>query len=291
MKRAVSSIVLLIGYCAAAPGDVAIQIIQVCDDAGADCTDLGLNDSNIAAPNDYVYESQMQTIWDQVPAVGTLNFSYTTWNNTAAQQLTSAERTALYGAAWTGGTQPPTAPANTLQIFFVKDHPGTCTIAGCYDGSAGKGWEANPLANPNFSARNAGNAQLGLTGFSTNGRAVMANNGFASDQLAGTLAHEIGHLLGLRHINDDAAAGTTTDPNVTLEDNVANLMWSGGEGPDFDNNLSLVENFPLSAAQKTAVVLNGTAQGFITAVPEPSAFLFMGLASLLAVARKKRLLR
>lgn len=291
MYRAITSLVVFLLLHTVVFGDLAIQIVQVCNDAGSDCTELGPGDTNSAAPNEYVYESQVQAIWSQVPSIGALNFSHTTWNNTAGQQLTQTERDNLYDDAWVGGAQPPAAPANSVQIFFVKDHPGTCINNGgmteCYDGTSGTGWEANPLADPASSARNAGNAQLGVTGFSTNGRSVMANNGFATDQLAGTLAHEIGHLLGLRHVNDDAASNLATDPSVSLEDNIANLMWAGGQGPAYVGGMGLVDNFPLSTDQKTAAFLNGTNQGFVTAVPEPSAFLFIGLVSLLAVAKKK----
>ncbi len=268
-----------------------VQIIQVCNDSGTDCTNLGPSGGMDAS---YLYSSQVNSIWGQA-GIQVTYLPTVQWNNSAAQRLTSSERSSIYGNSFATGTGSP-LPAlavDAVQIFFVNDHPGTG-----YDGTAGSGWVGNPLANPNFSARNAGNAQLYIDGtYSSNGRSIMANEGFASDALSGTLAHEIGHLLGLRHIEDvngGAGAGTVQDPNFSIAGSTANLMWGAGMGPNYDNSISLVENYNLNSDQIAAAIFNGTRLdpdgngiGVLQAIPEPSSFALMLCVCIAAHGRRR----
>jgi len=267
-----------------------VEIIQVRDDAGENPTLLDPSGSG----SGYLYESQVNDIWSQAGIQVT--FTTSTWNNTEAQRLTNAERSAIYGntfAAGSGATLPGLG-IDTLQIFFVMDHSGTG-----YDGSAGSGWVGTPLANPASSARNAGNAQLYISGtFSSNGRVLMANEGFLADSLSGTIAHEIGHSLGLRHVEDvngGAGAGSTQDPDFTVAGTTANLMWGAGQGPSYSNGQTLQENFNLRSDQIAASIFNGldldpdgNGIGVLQAVPEPSSTLLLGLGSLALLMRRSR---
>ncbi len=276
-----------------------VQVIQVCEDAGTNCTNLGPSGGT---DRGYLYETQVNEIWEQA-GVGITFLPIVQWNNTEALRLTSAEVASVYGNTFTStsGDPLPGLASNALQIFFVQDHSGTG-----YDGSAGSGWVGTPLSDPTSSARNAGNAQLYIDGTSaSNGRSVMANEGFASDKLSGTLAHEIGHLLGLRHVEDvndhdhgggphDHAAGTVQDPEFTVASDEANLMWGAGYGPAYENSLTLQQNFFLNAAQRTAAIYNGTRLdptgngiAVMQAVPEPSAAVFLMLIVVLRTAKRR----
>lgn len=267
-----------------------VEIIQVRNDAGGNATPL---EPSGGTANAYVYESQVNEIWNQAGIQVT--FNYTTWDNTAAQQLTSAERSAVYNNTFAAGTGDalPGLGVDRVQIFFVMDHPGTG-----YTGGGGTGWVANPLANPQFSARNAGNAQLYIDGtFSSNGRSVMANEGFATDSLSGTIAHEIGHLLGLRHVedvNNGAGADTVQDPDFTLGTSTANLMWGAGFGPSYNGGQTLIQNFDLNSDQIAAAIYNGlrldpdgNSTGVLQVIPEPSTLPIFA-ASILLMARRRR---
>jgi hypothetical protein len=272
-----------------------VEIIQVRDDAGENPTPLFGSDGG-----SYVYETQVNEIWSQAGIQVT--FSSSTWNNTEAQRLTSTERGDVYGNSFSAGSGDslPTLGFDAIQIFFVLDHPGTG-----YDGTTDSGWVGNPLSDPNSQARNAGNAQLYIDGtFASNGRAVMANEGFTADQLSTTIAHEIGHTMGLRHVEDingGAGAGTTQDPSFTVSNSTPNLMWGAGSGPAYDGNLdddpeltTLQENGFILADQTDAAIYNGlrldpdgNGTGVLQAIPEPSGFL-AGLVCLAALFARRR---
>src|SRR6056297_6918 len=275
-----------------------VEIVQVCNDDGTLCTPLDPGNDVLRG---YAYESQVNAVWAQA-GIG-VDFTYSTWNNTQAQRLTSAEMSTnslndstLFGSGLqtlSGDPQPVNLPGS-LQYYFVMDHPGTG-----YTGD-GTGWVDNPLGSPMSSARSAGIAQLYIHNtFASNGRAVMANEGFTADSLSGVIAHEIGHSLGLRHVEDinaGEAADTIQDPAFMLATNTANLMWGFGSGPNYDPNLFLTENFALNQQQIDAAIFNGTnfdigGQFALTAVavPEPTTLTMLGLGTATILVRRHRL--
>jgi len=272
-----------------------VEFIQVRDDDGLNPTSLFGSDGG-----DYRYQSQINEIF--APAGIQVTFSNSTWDNTQAQRITTAERNSIYNDTFTStnGDPLPALAQDGLQIFFVMDHSGTG-----FDGSDASGWVGSPLPNPNFSARNAGNAQLFISGtFVSNGRSVIANEGFTADSLSTTIAHEIGHMLGLRHMEDASSmgAGTTQDPMFTLAPSTANLMWEAGGGPSFnatldnDTNLTaLQENAFLRQDQIDAAIFNGLALdpdgngiGVLQAIPEPTSSMLAVQAFMIFMLRRKR---
>ena len=223
---------------------INVQIVQVCDDAGAICAPLGPDDFDLARPNAYAYEQAVNEIWAQAEIE--VDFEYVRWNNSAALDLTAAERELLFalGGQWNVGAPPP-GPIDGVQFFFLRTH---------------EAFAPAPGANQ---AQVSGLTELGIMQpvFSTNGRGIIGNEGPTFDNLSGVLPHELGHALGLRHIGEPAG-GNVNDPRVSLANSTPNLMWAGGQGPMFDSSQTLTQNFDLTPAQIQAVIANGTSTSF-----------------------------
>lgn len=213
-----------------------VEIVQVCNNNGTVCAELGPGDTSLAQPNEYAYEDEVNAIWGQADIQ--VNFTYTRFNSSATLDIsTFAEANEINGGGRFRGF-------DGIQMFFVRSLPFLNAVN----------------IQPGFS-QNAGFTQQGLVNDNLvvpTGRGIMVNGGPARVEVAATIAHEIAHGLGLSHVN--SSTGLPNDPRVNLNASQPNLMWEAGSGPAFNTSLNnaIVANNPLTGAQINAMIANGT---------------------------------
>lgn len=201
---------------------IIVQPISVCNDIGTDC----------ANPSGQFFETETDKIWDQA-GVDISFLPMTSINASSFQHITGeTEFNTLANGAGNGQNDTPTV----INMWFV-DQIGAGDVAGLAF-----------LSSP-------GNARNGV---------AIANKVFTDADGAGrrdTLAHEIGHNLGLDH---------------TLESNLR-LMAPG--------SIRLIPTSPLNitpdgvgVSQLTgAEISTALASPFVVAVPEPVSVAVMAL--------------
>ena len=220
---------------------VTIRPIQLCDNGGANCADVD------------TYEAAADKMWEQA-GIDFLFLPVQQWNHDAFRILNADTNEDI--SMFTVGSGPFGNPATTgiINMYFVADFTitgGTLYGVGC--------------GAPVF----AGfcNNQAGVA---INATAVNAFNGGLGR--IDTVAHEVGHVLGLGH-NDFGAGGAN------------NMMTSGGDRtpapslahifPDGDD-LDRLTTLQVAEARSSFYVRD------LTAVPEPASALVlaMGLAGI-----------
>jgi hypothetical protein len=156
-----------------------VNVYQVCDNGGLNCASLGPAGNNF-------FQAEVSKIWAQAGVAVTFG-AVNTINSTIYQNLECVGCKTLFDIDTAFGT-PGAQSATVLDMFLVR------TVAGAF----GEGW-------------------LGAGGIAIAMDTVMAFNGGLGR--IDTIAHEIGHNLGLDQ-TAGSAAGHSTNPNY--------LMASGG---------------------------------------------------------------
>jgi PEP-CTERM motif/Metallo-peptidase family M12B Reprolysin-like len=208
-----------------------VNVYQFCDNGGANCASLGPAGNNF-------FQAEVSKIWAQAGVAVTFS-AVTTINNTLYQNLECGGCKTLLDIDNAFGT-PGNQSATILDMFLVR------TVSGSY----GEGW-------------------LGAGGIAIAMDTVMAYNGGLGR--IDTIAHEIGHNLGLDQ-TAGSSAGHSTNPNY--------LMASGGIR-NVPNTIADIAPTGLGYDQinaaQVAVARGSSLLRAITApaVPEPSTWAMM----------------
>ncbi len=211
---------------------LTVQVYQLCDNSGANCASLGPS-------GNHYFEDSVNKIWAQAGISVGFNF-VSSINSTAFSHLNdSVTGDGFVALATSYGTFGPST--STVDMFLVH------TIVGAY----GEGW-------------------LGYGGLAIAMDTVMAYN--SGQGRLDTIAHELGHNLGLDHTTPGnnylmTAGGTRTTP-TTLGD-----ITPDGLG------LDLLSPAMISTVRQSSL---------LSAVPEPGTYTLFAAGLLITGLLRRR---